>query len=149
MNQRSATCARQRGRTGGRQRWSLDREEEGGRGRGAGADAYSFDKGHFWQWSTCWRRWLVYHHRRGGCQPGAFGQWSTCWWRWLVYPHQHCRSGKLRLSFFYIGFWRWRVGLTLFFLNWNLFPSNIIPHKHHKKIVEKYEQFIVGNLVFE
>jgi hypothetical protein len=30
---------------------------------------------------------------------------------------------------FYIGFWRWRVDPTLFFLNWNLFPSNIIPHK--------------------
>jgi hypothetical protein len=46
-------------------------EEEGGRGRGAGADAYSFGKGHFWQWSTCWRRWLVYHRRRGGFRPGA------------------------------------------------------------------------------
>jgi hypothetical protein len=30
---------------------------------------------------------------------------------------------------FYIGFWHWRVGLTLFFLNWNLLPSNIRAYK--------------------
>jgi hypothetical protein len=41
--------------------------------------------------------------------------------------------------FFYIGFWRWRVGPTLFFLNWNLLPSNIIPHKRHQKIRKKYK----------
>jgi hypothetical protein len=27
---------------------------------------------------------------RGGCRPGAFGQWSTCWRRWLVFPHRLC-----------------------------------------------------------
>jgi hypothetical protein len=39
------------------------------------ADAYSFDQRHFRQWSTCWRRGLVYQRRRGGCifiRPGAF-----------------------------------------------------------------------------
>jgi hypothetical protein len=46
-NQRSATCARWRGRTGGWRRWSSDWGRRRGRGRGAGADAYSFGKGHF------------------------------------------------------------------------------------------------------
>jgi hypothetical protein len=67
----------------------------------------------------------------------------------LVYLHPLCQSGRLQLSFFYIGFWRWRVVPTLFFLNWNLLPSNIRTHKQHQKIHKKYEQFIVGNLVFE
>jgi hypothetical protein len=47
--------------------------------------------------------------------------------------------GQATVIFFYIGFWRWRVGPTLFFLNWNLLPSNIIPHKQHQKIHKKYE----------
>jgi hypothetical protein len=40
-----------------------------------GADAYLFGQGHFGQWSTCWRRGLVYQHHRGGCifiEQGAF-----------------------------------------------------------------------------
>jgi hypothetical protein len=45
MNRRSATCARQRGRTGVRRWWSSDRGRRKGQGRGIGADAYSFDKG--------------------------------------------------------------------------------------------------------
>jgi hypothetical protein len=40
--------------------------------------------------------------------------------------------GQATVIFFYIGFWRWRVGPTLFFLNWNLLHSNIIPHKKHQ-----------------
>jgi hypothetical protein len=76
-NRRSATCVRRRGRTGGRRQWSSDR----GRRRGQGSG------------------------RRGGCifiRQG--GQWSTCWRRWLVYPDRLCRSGRLRLSFFYTCF---------------------------------------------
>jgi hypothetical protein len=64
-------------------------------------------------------------------------------------PASPLSTGQATVIFFYIGFWRWRVGRTLFFLNWNLLPSNIISHKQHQKIRKKYEQFIVGNLVFE
>jgi hypothetical protein len=45
------------------------------KGAGVGVDSYSFDQGHFRQWSTCWRRGLVYKCCRGGCifiQQGAF-----------------------------------------------------------------------------
>jgi hypothetical protein len=45
------------------------------KGTGVGADAYSFGQGHFAQWSTCWRRGLVYQHHLGGCiliRLGAF-----------------------------------------------------------------------------
>jgi hypothetical protein len=41
------------------------------------------------------------------------------------------------------------MGPTLFFLNWNLLPSNIRARKQHQKIRKKFEQFIVGNLVFD
>jgi hypothetical protein len=52
-------------------------ELRSGKKKGAGvrADAYSFGQGHFGQWSTCWRRGLVYQRRRGGCifiRQGAF-----------------------------------------------------------------------------
>jgi hypothetical protein len=40
-------------------------------------------------------------------------------------------------------------GPNTIFLTCNLLPSNIIPHKQHQEIRKKYEQFMVGNLVFE
>jgi hypothetical protein len=110
-------------------------EEEGGRGRGAGADAYSFGKGHFWQWSTCWRWWLVYHRRRGGCRPGDFGQWSTCWRRWLVYPHCLCQSGGQRLSF---SIWASDADTWArhyYFWIENCFPQILYPINSNKKFV--------------
>jgi hypothetical protein len=54
-------------------------------------------------------------------------------------PGSPLSVGQATIIFFYIGFWRWRVSPTLFFLNWNLLLSNIIPHKQHRKIHKKYE----------
>jgi hypothetical protein len=103
-NRRSATCVRRRGRTGGRRRWSLDR----GRRRGQGSG------------------------RRGGCifiRQGAFLTMEHLLAMMVSLPGSPLSVGQAMISFFYIGFWRWRVGPTIFFLNWNLLPSNIIPHK--------------------
>jgi hypothetical protein len=58
-------------------------------------------------------------------------------------PASPLSVGQATVIFFYIGFSRWCVGPTLFFLNWNLLPSNIITHKQHQKILKKYEQFIL------
>jgi hypothetical protein len=44
--------------------------------------------------------------------------------------------GQATVIFFYIGFWSWCVGPTLFFMNWNLLPSNSIRHKQHQTIVK-------------
>jgi hypothetical protein len=76
----------------------------------------------------------VYHRRRGRCWPGAFEQWTTC--LRLSLPESPLSVGQATIIFFYIGFWRWRVGPTLFFLNRNLLPSNIIPHKQHQKFAK-------------
>jgi hypothetical protein len=51
-------------------------------------------------------------------------------------PASPLSVGQATVILFYIGFWRWRVGPTLFFLNWNLLPSNILPHKQHQKFVK-------------
>jgi hypothetical protein len=48
-------------------------------------------------------------------------------------PGSPLSAGQATVIFFYIGFSRWRVGPTLFFLNWNLLPSNSIPRKQHQK----------------
>jgi hypothetical protein len=40
------------------------------------------------------------------------------------------------IIFSYIGIWRWRVGPTLFFLNWNMLPSNINPINSTKKFIK-------------
>jgi hypothetical protein len=54
-------------------------------------------------------------------------------------PGSPLSVGQATVIFFYIGFWCWRMDPTLFFLNWNLLPSNSIPHKQHQKVRTKYE----------
>jgi hypothetical protein len=80
-----------------------------------------------------------------------YGWWRKTWYKiWMqikrgkayysslamsvCLPGSHLSVGQATVIIFYIGIWRRRVGPTLFFLNWNLLPSNIIPHKQHRKI---------------
>jgi hypothetical protein len=73
----------------------------------------------------------VLHSNRPGPAPSLATMVSL--------PRSPLSAGQATVIFFYIGFWRWRVGPTLFFQNWNLLPSNSIPHKQDQKIVKKYE----------
>jgi hypothetical protein len=68
-------------------------------------------------------------------RPGPTPSFATM----VSLPGSPLSVRQTTVIFFYIGFWNWRVGPTLFFLNWNLLPSNIIPHKHHQKNRIKYE----------
>jgi hypothetical protein len=92
--------------------------------------------GHFWQWITCWRRGLVYQRHRGGCifiLLGAFRTMEHLLATRVSLPASPLSVRQSTIIFFYIGIWRWRVGPTLFALNWNLLPSNIRAHKQHQE----------------
>jgi hypothetical protein len=54
-------------------------EEEEGVGARVGADGYSFDQGHFEQWSTCWRYGLVYL-----CRLYQLGRQQLSFLYWLL-----------------------------------------------------------------
>jgi hypothetical protein len=146
-NRRSVTCVRLRGRTGGRRWWSSNWGRRRGQGSGRRGGCIFIRQGAF----------LTMEHLLATMVsvPLSLGRMPT---RGIMehllatmvsLPASPLSVGQATIIFFYIGFWRCRVGPTLFFLNWNLRPSNIIPHKQHQKIRKKYEQFIVGNLVFE
>jgi hypothetical protein len=147
MNRRSATCARRRGRTCGRRRWSSDRVRRKGQGSGHRGGCIFIRQGAILTMEHLLAT-MVSVPPSSGRMP-AKGIMEHLLEMMVSLPASPLSVGQAMVIFFYIGFWRWRVGPTLFFLNWNLLPSNIIPYKQHQKIRNNYEQFIVGNLVFE
>jgi hypothetical protein len=99
-NRHSVTCARRRGRTGGRRRWSSDWGRRRVQGSRCWGECIFIWQGAFLTMEHLLATMVSVNRHRGGCRPGAFRQWSTYWRRWLVYLHHFCRSGRLQLSFF-------------------------------------------------
>jgi hypothetical protein len=133
-SRRSATCVQRRGRTGGRRRRSTDRGRRRGQGSGRWGGCIFIRQGAF----------LTMEHLLATMVsvPLSPGRMPTreimenLLATMVSLPASPLSVGLATIIFFYIGFWRWRVVPTLFFLNWNLLPSNITPHKQHQKIVK-------------
>jgi hypothetical protein len=136
-NRRSATCVRRRGRTGGWRRWSLDWGRRRGPGSGRRGGCIFIRQGAFLTMEHLLAT-MVSVPPSPGWMP-ARGIMEHLLAMMVSLPGSPLSVGQATVIFFYIGFWRWHVGPTLFFLNWNLLPSNIIPHKQHQKIRKKYE----------
>jgi hypothetical protein len=131
-NRRSATCVRQRVRTGGRRRQSSDRGRRRGQGAGRRGGCIFIRQEAFLTMEHLMATMVSVPPSPG--QMPARGIMERLLATMVSLPTSTLSVGQATVIFFYIGFWCWRVGPTLFFLNWNLLPSNIIPHKQHQTI---------------
>jgi hypothetical protein len=133
-NRRSATCARWRGRMSGQRRWSSNRGRRRGQGSGRRGECIFIRQGAFLTMEHLLAT-MVSVPLSPGRKPDR-GIMEHLLATMVTLPASLLSVGQATVIFFYIGFWRWRMGPTLFFLYWNLLPSNIIPHKQHQKIVK-------------